>query len=243
MGRLWQVQYRYYWQLVKYRFWLVTLSISVASCLVGTQLWGDICLNIVSKFFMGPTTVDLHQHEIVFPSLWLCYYLFPLIIVGNSFQVLWKQHVVQLLGYHFSKAHFGQLNLILVNLVDFLYTILGIGSMAMISCVNNTVPLRIGVLQGINAWLIWGLLVYAEVLLILLFQLLGNLINTALGLFGPTVLLVLTIYWDNCYNPLNLSVFQRASDLNMTTILVLVGSLLSLMLSYYYYYYRYCEVY
>lgn len=236
MAQLWRVQFRYYWQLVKFRFLLISIGLGIVSWLVGWQLTGSIYPNVVARFFSGPTALDIRSKEIIFPSLWLGYFIFPLIMVGDSFKLLWQRHAVQLFGYRFSKANFAQINLLLVSLIAGVYTLVEIATMALVTLLNGTTQLRISSFNGGSAWLLWGALVYGQVLMLLLIQMLGSLASSALGLIAPTVLLVLTIYWPNQYNPLNQSIFQRVTVLNMTTILITIGLILGLMVSYFYIY-------
>ncbi|MGM0126170.1 hypothetical protein IGI37_003571 [Enterococcus sp. AZ194] len=230
-------QLHYFYQLLHVRMkgWLLLMFITIIT--IGVQFSHHPKLSIFRLMFQGTPLIVSQSVPIRLPVLWFIYLFIPIVIVGNSLIELWRNRMVLLRGYQFSKLHFFLVNLVCLLFVALSY-VLTTGVLMLLVfhfSENNTIHLVEGVQNSVVIKKLFFEL-FLNSSLLLLISALFSLISQALSLIIPTFLLVLTPYLSLQINPLNMTMLARYQENTSLYTSFLIGLIMLVTILYYFFF-------
>lgn len=220
MKRLFLDQLTYFWFIIRTRllFWLSLIClVTLASAFI---FKGNPHFTGYNLVFSGISFDLVRDQHFSFPVLWFVYFIIPLLIILNSFQVLWRNRIIQIRGMGFPPSYFSWINLMLITLftLGYAFVTVTIATVAVL-VTKNPFP-NYGSLSGISGFLTLVLLNTLGIILLLLLQEIIAVFNRALGLIMSVSWLIITIYTASKFNPLNYLMISRVNSLNIVAILL-----------------------
>ena len=204
MKRLFWNQLLYLWQIIRFRFicWLSLICFSII--FLSAQLINSPHTSIFNLFF-ADTSQDTSFNFI----LWLVYFLIPLLIVLNSFKLLWQTTIMHLRGLQIPPKNFTVVTMLLMGVIAFVYVFVTLLVMLLVTALFKLPSLSFFNLTDWQAIPLLFINNFLGIYLTLLLQGTIGKFNSALGLIIPASLLIMTSLLKWQVNPLNCLIIMR----------------------------------
>ena len=185
-------------------------------------------MDTLSVLLTGTSFADAKAGYVDLPNVWLVVFTLPTVIIGPSFEVLWRQNFSLLRGQGYTGRQFGVVNVWLM-LVTALCYVFAIG-------VAATVTDFLKAVSSQRVLSIPSLLQYLDMVIIIFgFLLITQLVNWRVSrgaLLVVPVILVATLYASNIYNPVNLIIKERAVIVQAVALWAGIFSVVLVVVSY-----------
>lgn len=235
-------QSRYFWQIIRKRFFFWLLLLILIMALTGLQYRYNPRVNLNTLFFYGVSASEISAGHVSIPPLWFFYLLVPHLILLNALQELTKYHSQQLWGLQFSKIKLASTHCLLILLISLLYEFISVLALMVTSKIQIAKEMTSisGHLAKLSLPFLTTLLLCIASLLLL--QAILNLVHPIIGITLPILILVITIFKNWRYNPINSTMLSRILPHTFRQDTFIFLLLISLLVSLYIHIYRHQDL-
>jgi len=218
--------------LIKKRFYLWVIMLSIAIIFLSKQSVDNPRVNIFSIFFRGISIAELTEIPIQLPVVWFVYFIAPIFIVGTSLIEIWEKKIIILRGLQYNKSNYFIINILCLVYITVIYTGIIIGIMYTVNLfVKSNHNLKVSTTE--ITILIMGIVL--NVFLLLLIYSAISLFNKYLGIIACVFNIVLAPYTKLVINPLNLTMMSRYQEIPvLKTVFILIITSFFMCIIYYF---------
>ena len=217
MKNLFNYQINHFSRLIykRFIFWVLLIDITALAIVINNKHNSGV--PILTKFFAGTSFQSLAQ-GMQLPVLWIAYFMTPLLIILNGYISLDRSKIMQLHGLGFTNLQIGIINLIIMFLMIFLFTIMTVIPFFIFDNLiekNSFELIQMGHIFSNT---------FISLLLITLIYMLISLLDMCLGMFVVISYMIFTCFNGLKINVLNIAMLSRLDFVNEPQLLI--GSLL-----------------